>query len=127
MRSIALFVVALSNVFLSALPSGAEPLLNCRLMDRHHPLYEHYCLGDQESFLVVRKCSEHGLCVIKKQNFKGAYYSEINATGRPVAELAGTAQAIGSATGISAVNSTLSAADSVRSLVDNSVRSLLGQ
>ena len=127
MRLIALCVLASSIVSLSAFPSRAEFLLNCRLMDRHDRLYEHYCLGDQDSFLVVAKCSEHGLCVIKKQNFKGVYYSEKNASGRPVAELGGTAQVLGAQTGLSAVNSALSAADAVRNLADNSARSLAGQ
>jgi hypothetical protein len=127
MRLVALCVLASSIVSLSALPSRAEFLLNCRLMDRHDRLYEHYCFGDQDSFLVVAKCSEHGLCVIKKQNFKGAYYSGKNASGRLVAELGDTAQVLGAQTGLPAVNSALSAADSVRNSAADSVGSLAGQ
>jgi hypothetical protein len=118
---------ASSIMSLSALPSHAEFLLNCRLMDRHDPLYEHYCLGDQDAFLVVAKCSEHGLCVMKKQNFKGAYYSGKSASEPAVAELTATAKGIGTATGLSPVNSALSAADSVGRIANDSLRSLAGQ
>ena len=127
MRWIASTVLASWIVFLSVLPAHAEFLLNCRLMDRHQPFYEHYCLGDKDSFLVVAKCSEQGLCMIKRQNFKGAYYSEKNAPEGALAELGNTAQVIGARTGLSAVNSASSAVAGVGSLVDNSVRSLAGQ
>jgi hypothetical protein len=126
MRWIASCVLASSILILSVLPSHAF-LLNCRLMDRQHPFYEHYCLGDQDSLLVVAQCAERGLCVIKRQNFKGVYYSETNAAERLIGELGSTAQAVGTQTGLSAVNSTLSAPAGVRSLADNSVRSLTGQ
>lgn len=126
MRWIASCVLASSIVTLSVLPSHAV-LLNCRLMDRQHPMYEHYCLGDQDSLLVVAKCSERGLCVIKRQNFKGAYYSENNAAERPLSELGNTALAVGTQTGSSAVNSALSTAAGVRSLADRTVGSLAGQ
>jgi hypothetical protein len=127
MRLTGLCMAAFSVLTLFALPSNAEILLNCRLMDRHHRLYEQYCLGDQDSFLMMGKCSEQALCVIKKQNFKGAYYSVQSPAKRPAAELVGTVQAVGSEPGLSAVGSALSASVSVRSLVDNSVRSLAGQ
>jgi hypothetical protein len=127
MRLTGLCVAAFSVLTLCALPSSAEILLNCRLMDRHHRLYEQYCLGDQDSFLIMGKCSEQAPCVIKKQNFKGAYYSVKNPAKRPAAELVGAVQAIGSEPGLSALGSELSASDSVRSLVDNSVRSVAGQ
>jgi hypothetical protein len=126
MRWIASCVLASSIVSLSVLPSHAF-LLNCRLMDRQHPFYEHYCLGDQDSLLVVAKCSERGLCVIRRQNFKGAYYSENSAAERAFSELGNTALAVGTQTGLSAVNSALSTAAGVGSLADKSVRSLAGQ
>ena len=127
MRWIASCVLASSIVSLSVPPSQAEFLLNCRLMDHRHSFYEHYCLGDQDSLLVVARCSEQGYCVIKRQNFKGAYYSENNAAERSFAELGNTAQAVGTKAGLAAVNSVQSAAAGVRSLADKSVRSLAGQ
>jgi hypothetical protein len=127
MRWMASCVLASSILFLSVPPSHAEFLLNCRLMDHRHSFYENYCLGDQDSLLVVARCSERGYCVIKRQNFKGAYYSENTAAERSFAELSNTAQAVGTKAGLSAVNSVQSAAAGVRSLADKSVRSLAGQ
>ncbi len=70
MRIISLFL----GLPLLAMPSAAsaEYLLNCRLIDAGHAIYRQHCKAEAR-YLVVTECSTSEICVVKIQNFKGAY------------------------------------------------------
>jgi hypothetical protein len=73
MRASLICLVLLSGLTLS-IPSHAEYLLNCRLMDHASPNFKRWCLGEfGQVGSLVRRCSAQALCAIREQNFESAY------------------------------------------------------
>jgi hypothetical protein len=105
MCSLSAFIIGVSILAVSATSSQAGFLLNCRLMQRNSNLYEWLCQGENgNSYLLANKCPERNVCIIKKQNFKGAYTSFEGTLDGAVSEAAGavnkTADETGSETGL---------------------------
>jgi hypothetical protein len=70
MRALAAF---LGLMGLASSPAAADEfLLNCRFIDSSHPIYRQHCKAETK-YLVATECDSSGICIIKIQNFKGAY------------------------------------------------------
>src|SRR5688500_813516 len=84
MRTVATFLGL--TAFAIPLPTSAEFLLNCHLIDSGNPIYRQHCKAETR-YLVVNECSASKICVTKKQNFKGVFSGSVglSLTGIPIA------------------------------------------
>jgi hypothetical protein len=84
MRARSIMGLALVSMLILPLPSQAEYLLNCRLMDHRNPNFKRWCSSEVEQ-KVVRHCSAQGLCVARVQNFGSVYSKSVVASkGEPI-------------------------------------------
>jgi hypothetical protein len=81
MRVCLIICLALATGLIFPVPSHAEYLLNCRLMDPHSPNFKRWCLGEQEQRrYLVKQCGTQGLCIMRLQNFRSTYSRDVAAS-----------------------------------------------
>ena len=105
-----IFAILLGVVAFSV-PSEAEFLLNCRLMDPDAvPIYRQHCKWQT---LVIKKCRVEEPCAIRMQNFRSVYARNgVPVDAKVALQAASSFGTIGTPTGVA-----LSSASTTRDLV----------
>jgi hypothetical protein len=94
MRKIGAAAIASLILAVTGSSSEADFLLNCRLMSRDHPWYDRLCKGELGySSKIVEECPSEAACIIRTQNFKGAYEVSSGTVEETVAEVQNTVEA----------------------------------
>jgi hypothetical protein len=112
--------VVLPGVVIFSVPSEAEFLLNCRLMDPDAlPIYRQHCKWQT---LVIRKCRVEEPCAIRMQNFRSVYARNgVTVDAKVALQVASSFGTIGRPTGVA-----LSSASTTRDLASGGAISVGG-
>jgi hypothetical protein len=74
MRTIGAAAIASLILAVTVSSSEADFLLNCRLMSPDHAWYDRLCRGELGySSKLLEDCPPEAACIMRTQNFKGAY------------------------------------------------------
>jgi hypothetical protein len=107
-----LSAAAITSLILAVTPSSSEAdfLLNCRLMPQDHPWYDRLCKGELGYLRkLVEECPPEAACIIRTQNFKGAYEVDSGTVEETASVAENTAEAAPPETGLATSKTGLAA------------------